>query len=190
VARRVSQRPRRETRRFARRGRCAAQGHGNRAAGARVASGISRSRRVCSSISTTSRRPTLMQPGNRAVYRLLVAGSVPKRHALDPTRLAATHASSGWTEDGERARSAARGSPDLRAREVPRTLGARRRDPRRGSRRARRVATWRHPDAAAMLRCFRHREAGARAIRAAIRRDGLRRARAGSSSRSAASNSS
>ena len=114
----------------------------------------------------------LLQPGNRATYRLLVA-DLAARNALEPYLDVAAGRVEARPADGEHPRSAAGGAADARAGgEVPGPLRAGRGDSRRRRRRARRVALSaspsRHRGDAALLR--RVAAAGARAVRAAVRR--------------------
>ena len=118
----------------------------------------------------------LMQPGNRASHRLLIAA--PTTAALERYR--------AWLapelKPGQRMETVrdlrARGAPDARARrEVPRPRGARGRAARRGGRRARRIAL-----PAAPSRCCgdaalprRHPWPRAGAVRAAVRAAGRAR---------------
>ena len=110
----------------------------------------------------------LLQPGNRATYRLLVADLVGARRARSAISTWLQRRVEARPADGERARSAARSAADARARrEVPRPRGAGRGDARRGRGRARRVALPAPPSRrrgdAALLR--RAAAADARAVR-------------------------
>ena len=100
----------------------------------------SRSARGCSSISTTSRRRTCC---SRAIARRIGCSSPTCRRGMRsiPYLDWLQRELQAGPADGERARPAAGGAADARARRaISRTLGARRGDARRGRRRARRVA--------------------------------------------------
>ena len=117
----------------------------------------SRSGRGCSSTSTTSRRPTCCSRAIAPTYRLLVADAPSARRARSAYLAWLQQRAEARPADGERARPAARGAADARARgAVPRPRGAGRGDPRRGRGRARRVALpappSRHRGDAALLR--------------------------------------
>ena len=133
----------------------------------------------------------LLQPGNRATYRLLVADAGNVGAARCVRRLGAERAEAGPAAR-ERARPAAGSAADARTRRaVSRPGRARRRDSRRRRRGARRVAlpapASRHRGDAALPR--RVGAADARAVRAAVRgarRAGERRGRRAGARRPAA----
>ena len=123
----------------------------------------------------------LLQPGNRATYRLLVA-DLSSRNAARPVSRVAAGGVEARSADGKRPRPAPRSQANAGARRaIPRSLGARRGDPgrRRGGARgiALPAAPSRHRGDASLFR--RIEAAGAHAVRAAVRRAGRARERRG-----------